>query len=309
MKKLSTYLSSLLISIFLVLLMVCSIGIVIVDINVTPDRTINLTEKKDIAKKALAQADRQFREISGATGIPANVYTDHLDADYIQSVINIYINEGFSNLKSGKSMNISIPENKEMEASVDKFFSDLADKTGYEINDDFNKKLTVTKQNAYKIIGETCDVYKFTSLKKHGVLSPASKVYRMRSLLTACSVGGTALMILLMLLVNRREKKNLLYWAGISAVTAGAIGMIPSIYLLSTKYFNAFSIKQPQIFAAYTGGMFGLTEAFMAASIAVCAAGAAMIVLYAVIGCCQNSTADAKLPEEKQKNEDKQDNQ
>jgi len=49
------------------------------------------------------------------------------------------------------------------------------------------------------------------------------------------------------------------------------------------NYFNAFSIKQPQIFTAYTGGMFKLTEAFMAASIAVCVAGIAMIVLYAVL--------------------------
>lgn len=60
--------------------------------------------------------------------------------------------------------------------------------------------------------------------------------------------------------------------------------MMPSIYLISTRYFNAFSIKQPQIFAAYTGAMFKLTEAFMAASIAVCAAGITLLVLYAVIG-------------------------
>ena len=111
----------------------------------------------------------------------------------------------------------------------------------------------------------------------------------MRPLLTFASAGGTALMILFLIFINRKEKKTVLYWSGISAAIAGAIGMVPSIYLLSTDYFNAFSIKQPQIFAAYTSAMFKLTEAFMAASIAVCAAGITMIVLYAVIGCYKSA--------------------
>ena len=102
-------------------------------------------------------------------------------------------------------------------------------------------------------------------------------------------------MILFLIFVNFREKKTIFYWAGISAVIAGAIGMIPSIYLLSTKYFNAFSIKQPQIFAAFTGAMFKLTEAFMAASIAVCVAGIAMIVLYTVL--IRQNTTQQSSPE------------
>ncbi len=284
MKKLSSYILSLLISIPLVMLMICSIGMIIVDININASRTITLSEKKNISEKTVAHLDRKFREISGASGIPSDIYTENLDQEYIQSVINAYINSGYSALESGKKMDVEIPQNKEMDKAIDDFFNNLADETGYEKNDDFYEKLENTKKNACRIIGENCDIYKFASLEKHGVLSTASKVYRIRPLLTFASVGGAALMILFLIFVNRKEKKNVLYWTGISAAIAGAIGMVPSIYLLSTKYFNAFSIKQPQIFAAYTGGMFKLTEAFMAASIAVCAVGITLIVLYAAIG-------------------------
>lgn len=283
MKRLSTYIPSLIISIALVLLTICSMGIIIIDINVNAKRTITLSEKKDIAAKTVPQLERKFKDLSGASGIPAETYTNALNEEYIQSVINIYINEGYNALKSGKKLSPEIPENAEMNKSIDDFFNKAADETGYEKNEDFYKKLENTKENAYKLISEECDIYKFSALEKHGVLKPASKVYKMRPLLTFASIGGVILLTFFLIFFNRKEKKTIFYWTGITAIIAGAIGMLPSIYLLSTKYFNAFSIKQPQIFTAYTGGMFKLTEAFMAASIAVCAAGIAMIVLYTVL--------------------------
>ncbi|MBQ9078755.1 MAG: hypothetical protein IJY29_04180 [Ruminococcus sp.] len=299
MKKLSAYIPSLIISILLVLLTICSMGIIIIDINVNAKRTITLSEKKNIAAKASEQLERKFKELSGASGIPAETYTANLDEEYLQSVINAYINEGYSALKSGEKFSVDIPENAEMNNAIEDFFNKAADETGYEKNDDFYKKLDNTKENAYKVIGEECDIYKFSALDKHGVLKPASKVYKMRPLLTFAAVGGTVLLTLFLIFVNRKEKKTIFYWTGICATIAGTIGMIPSIYLLSTKYFNAFSIKQPQIFTAYTGAMFKLTEAFMAASIAVCVAGIAMIVLYAVLGCQKTDDEPAEKTSEK----------
>ena len=299
MKKLSAYIPSLIISILLVLLTICSVGVIIIDINVNAKRTIALSEKKNIAAKASEQLERKFKELSGASGIPAETYTANLDEEYLQSVINAYINEGYSALKSGEKFSVEIPENAEMNNAIEDFFNKAADETGYEKNDDFYKKLDNTKENAYKVIGEECDIYKFSALDKHGVLKPASKVYKMRPLLTFAAVGGTVLLTLFLIFVNRKEKKTIFYWTGICATIAGTIGMIPSIYLLSTKYFNAFSIKQPQIFTAYTGAMFKLTEAFMAASIAVCVAGIAMIVLYAVLGCQKTDDEPAEKTSEK----------
>lgn len=294
MKKLSAYIPSLIISIALVLLTICSVGTIIIDININAKRTITLSEKKDIAAKTIPQLERKFKEFSGASGIPVETFASSLTDEYIQSVINVYINEGYSALESGEKLSPEIPENAEMNKAIDDFFNKAADETGYEKNEDFYNKLENTKENAYKLIGEECDIYKFYALEKHGVLRPASKVYKMRPLLTFASVGGVVLLTLFLIFVNRKEKKTIFYWAGITATIAGAIGMLPSIYLLSTKYFNAFSIKQPQIFAAYTGGMFKLTEAFMAACIAVCAAGIAMIVLYAVL---INQKTDAQTAE------------
>lgn len=243
----------------------------------------------------MAQIEKSFKEKSGSTGIPASVYTDAIDDKYLKEVIEIYITKAFKlftepELEGGYDP--SVPNSK-LESSIDAFFNEQAEKNGYEKDEAFLKTLEATKKNAYKIIGNNCDVYKLSSLYKHGAIPKISKLYKMRPLLTFASSGAVVLLILFLLAINRKDKKVFLYWTGISAVISGVIGTVPSAYLLATKYFNAFSIKQPQVFAAYTGAMYKITEAFMASSIALIVVGISIIVLYAVF-CGKNKIAEQK---------------
>lgn len=295
MKKVTAYLPSLILSIILVLCFIASVAVIIVDINVTENNAVSLAEKQELTSKSMAQIEKSFKEKSGSTGIPASVYTDAIDDKYLKEVIEIYITKAFKlftepELEGGYDP--SVPNSK-LESSIDAFFNEQAEKNGYEKDEAFLKTLEATKKNAYKIIGNNCDVYKLSSLYKHGAIPKISKLYKMRPLLTFASSGAVVLLILFLLAINRKDKKVFLYWTGISAVISGVIGTVPSAYLLATKYFNAFSIKQPQVFAAYTGAMYKITEAFMASSIALIVVGISIIVLYAVF-CGKNKIAEQK---------------
>lgn len=285
MKKVKTYLPSLIFSVILVLCIIASIFVIIVDINVTRNNAISLAEKRGLASKSMSQIEKSFKEKSGSTGIPASVYTDAIDEDYVKKSIETYIDSAFklfSAPKEGDGYTLPIDDNSKLEASIESFFNEDAVKNGYEKDEAFYNKLDATKKNAYKIIGSNCDVYKIKSLYDHGAIPKISKIYKMRPLLTFASTGAVVLLILFLLTINRKDKKAFLYWTGISAIISGVLGTIPSAYLLATKYFNSFSIKQPQVFAAYTGAMYKITEAFMAASIALTVVGISVIVLYAV---------------------------
>jgi uncharacterized membrane protein (DUF4010 family) len=83
--------------------------------------------------------------------------------------------------------------------------------------------------------------------------------------------------------INRKNKVTVMYWSGISILLAGLIGGIPSIYLLTTKYYDSFSIKQPPVFTAFTSVMYKFTEAFTATNIACVVISISLIVTYAVI--------------------------
>ncbi|MCM1007882.1 MAG: hypothetical protein NC485_08105 [Ruminococcus flavefaciens] len=296
MKKVATYLPSLMLSIILVLCFIASITVIIVDINITENSAVALTEKKELASKSMSQIEKGFKEKSGSTGIPASVYTDAIDDEYIKEVIEIYITHTFKLFTApelGSGYDPIVPNSK-LESSIDAFFNEQAEKNSYEKDEVFMKKLEATKNNAYKIIGNNCDVYKLSSLYNHGAMPKISKLYKMRPLLTFASTGAVVLLILFLLAINRKDKKVFLYWTGISAIISGVIGTVPSAYLLATKYFNAFSIKQPQVFAAYTGAMYKITEAFMAASIALIVVGISFIVLYAVF-CSKNKITEQKI--------------
>lgn len=282
MNKVSTYLLSLIMTILLIIAMTASTAMVIADINVTEKKASAISSKGNIPAKIVTQLDKYYRSKAGATGIPANVYMDSISEGYISSAVDSCLAGTFSSLKENKSFSASIPENKALEDSINKFFNDYADQSGYEKDDAFYKKLDTTKSAAYKVIGDYCDIYKAASLSKHGVMGKASKLYRLRPLLTFASVGGVVLLILFIAAVNRKDKKTILYWTGISALISGIFGTLPSAYLLGVKYFDSFSIKQPQVFSAYTRSMYGLTNAFLAASIAMLVLGIAMVVLYGV---------------------------
>lgn len=296
MKKVTTYLPSLILSIILVLCFTASMAVIIVDINITEKNAVALAEKKELASKSMSQIEKSFKEKSGSTGIPASVYTDAIDDEYLNEVIEIYITHAFKLFTApelGSGYDPTVPNSK-LESSIDAFFNEQAEKNGYEKDEVFMKKLEATKNNAYKIIGNNCDVYKLSSLYNHGAMPKISKLYKMRPLLTFASTGAVVLLILFLLAINRKDKKVFLYWTGISAIISGVIGTVPSAYLLATKYFNAFSIKQPQVFAAYTGAMYKITEAFMAASIALIVVGISVIVLYAVF-CSKNKITEQKM--------------
>ena len=157
MKKAGTYIPSVILSVLLVLCVLAGSALIVVDVNVTPSRTSAFSEKEDLAEKVHKDLDKHYRGKANSTGIPASVYMEHLNKEYINKVIDAYIDATYDALNSGGKLTVKVPENTALENSIDSFFSDYADKTGYKKDENYEKKLAVTKENAYKTIGSSCD--------------------------------------------------------------------------------------------------------------------------------------------------------
>lgn len=294
MKSIKTYIPSLLLSIFLVFLFLGGSAVIIADINITADQFRKIVSEENVEAKIYTSIERSYLEKANATGIPASVYTDHLSEEYLSSVMNEYIDAGFKTLSDGSGFAPQIPKNPELEASIDKFFNDYADKTGYKKDENFEKKLASTKEDAYKSIGSQCDAFKFSSLSSHGAIKKLSKIYSHRTFISAAVSAAALAALIIIFIINRKNKKLMLYWCGLSALISGIIGTVPSIVLVADRYFDSFSIKQPQIFTAYTSTFYRITEAFMAAHIAFAAIGITMLVVYGVL--CGINKKEVKAP-------------
>lgn len=302
MKNVRTYIPSLILSILLVFLLSGSAAVMTASINLNAAQFKNIAADENIGEKIYSALDRNYREKANATGIPAKIYTDHLTVDYLEAVMNEYIDAGFKTLSTGGKFSPEIPKNPSLEESIDNFFNEYADKTGYKKDENFEKKLVSTKEDAYKTIGSCCDAFKFSAISSQGIMGKLSRIYSHRILFIGVFAASVAAAVLLLLLVNRKCKKAMLYWCGVSALISGIIGAAPSIWLIAEKYFDSFTIKQPQVFAAYTRTFYRLTEAFMAAHIAFAAIGISMIVVYCVLcGVSRNAVntpADIEAPKD-----------
>ncbi|EWM53446.1 hypothetical protein [Ruminococcus flavefaciens] len=282
MKKISTYLPSLIISVLLVFVFIISSAAMLVDINISSEKLKGLVSKKELEPMIISEVGKYYADKYNTSGIPADVYTDAIDNEYIRSFEMAYIDSAFNALKGNGRMVMTPPSNKALEENIEKFFNDFAEENNYEKDDKFEQKLQNTKDNAYAAIGSFCDVYKFSAMNDRGVLKKLALLYSNRIIATVALLGATLLLILLLIAVNHKKRITAVYWCGISAIIAGVMGGTPSIYLIATKYFDSFIIKQAPVFTAFTSVMYKLTEAFTAVMIAFIVIGITLSVIYGV---------------------------
>ena len=141
MKKITTYIPSVIISVLLIFCFLCGSAALIVDVNLTSSRTVKFAENENIDEKVMASINKHYREKANSTGIPASVYTDNISREYVREQMKIYIDATYDTLENGGKFKAETSENKELEAALDKFFNDYAEESGYEKGPDFDKKL------------------------------------------------------------------------------------------------------------------------------------------------------------------------
>ncbi len=282
MKKASTYLPSLILSIILVFLLLLTEGFITFFACVTEKKADKLISDEQIYSKIYAQLDNYFTDKYNTTGIPKEVFLDAVDEDYIRKATEASVANGFQTLETGRVTEVQIPVNEALEKSITDFFNNYADETGYEKDEAFEKKLQTTIKKAYSVIYDNCDVFKFKALSSHGITVKMSRICQFGAFVPIAFIALDIIMLLIILLINRKEKASAFYWAGNSFIIAALFTVIPAVYLLADKFYDSFSIKQPAIYSAYTSAMYGITKALLAAGIAYIAAGILSMIFYKI---------------------------
>ncbi len=281
MKKASAYILSFIISILFVFTLIGSVAGSTVSRFANEKKIIEMSDERNITGIIREQLEKYFSQRYGSTGIPAQVYMDAISDEYLHSVMELKIQSGFAAIGGReKPAGLSCPE---LEKSISAFYSDYADSIDYVKDEKYDEIVAKAKNDAYTVINDYCDVYKLNALEQHGVISKISPLYRHMNKLIAAVLAAAAVMLILLIIVNRKSLSAALYWSGASALLAGIIGFIPCRYLLSTDYFGAFTIKQAQVYTAYTGAMRTVTEALVTAFLAAAIVGILLIAVYTVI--------------------------
>ncbi|MBP3242674.1 MAG: hypothetical protein J6L99_02345 [Ruminococcus sp.] len=293
MKSLGRYLVSLFLSVVMVFVSIAAIAALVLTVNVTSSKLCKMSDDSNLPEVVIGEIGKYYKNKYNTTGIPAEVYTSAITKEDISAEIERNIVSGFYSMEkeSSESSQFSLPE---LENSISDFFDNYAAENGFSDTEKLEARKQSEIKSAYKVISNQCDVFRFNSLKEHGVLGKLSKVYPYRRVGVVSLLCASLLIMVIFLAVNHKEKPAMLYWTGISEIIAGIFTAVPAAVFLSSGKLSAFTIKQPQIFTAYTSEIHAIAMAFLAAGLAVLVVGIAFIILYKIFSTRDESVAPTK---------------
>ncbi len=241
-----------------------------------------ITKQEKLDEKAFSALSDTFVSRSHSTGIPAEVFLDALSPELLGECIDLRTEAFFAYLH-GSDSEAPQPDLTAMQDSIRTFFENYADENGYEKDAAFEEKVTAVTEEYAGIVETAADPFRFGTLRRNGWLDTGRKYLRY---LTPAMIGCiTAALLLMVLLIvcNRKQKPLLAYWYGLASLISGILLLLPCAYLKATDFFAGFALKEPQTYAAVVGLLRLVTDKALLLGIITAVIGAALLIAFAVI--------------------------
>lgn len=254
MKKLRHYIPNVILTILLVFFTMGTEAVILADrIALNPNTFVYIADQQKLDEKGYAKLTDYFKTRANSTGIPESVFLDAFTAEDMRSAIAHDLASSLSYLKGSRAEPSADIDFTNLETAVREFFVNYAEENGYAQDEAFEQKLTATISEAEAKIIECADPFKFQTLQSNGWLAKGRELVGYLSMALIGGIAGTAILIVLLILLNLHQAEHLCYWIGLAAFTAGLLLAVPCIYLTATDFFSGFAIKDPQVFAAIVG--------------------------------------------------------
>lgn len=255
----------------------------------------SLVEKKELPQKVAGNLSGFFKEQENTTGIPSECYESVLDESFLAGAISASIDNAFAYLNGETDTVGTNPDFTKLESDLTAFFSQYADENGYEKDAVYDETLAKAISNAEQNVKTTADVFRFASLADAGLMAKAKKVMPyLPKLLFAC-IAADIVLILLLMLTNRKALRRVIYWIGTALFAASLLMLVPCAWVQATHWFDRFTVKSDQIFAAVTGYLYGLTDAVIDLTIRGLVMAAICWIVFAIVNIRKAKKDTAKI--------------
>lgn len=260
----------------------------------SPSFYISSVEKHGIYQRVIDYTEDYFSKSYAVSSIPAEIYTDGLDEIIVKQAVDGKINSFFDYI-SGKTDKIEETEIdfSQLENNITDFFNEFAEENNVELNDEFKKQLDKTIKAAETDISSFTNIFMLDYIEKAGIPQKIRKVYPVVSPAFYAFIAVTAICIILLILLNKKEIKSFLYWLSVSGLCSAVIMLIPCIILKSSDYFSRLIMRTDYIYFAVTGLLNDTVDSFMNIQLMILAGSVFIMILYIIA---------AAISEKKEKN-------
>ncbi len=228
----------------------------------SPNMMTAQIKKQDAAEKAYNTLQNKFNLAYNSTAVPAEVYMDTITPELLENIMRGLLETSYAETEQ---TDWYAPLRK----AVTAYFEQYAEENDIAKDDTYTQKLEETIDHAIDIVQDAVDVYHIRTMEDAGIWN---KLMRLQMpiwfLAAACAVLSVLLVFFL--------RKNFCYWVGISAFACGILMTVPSAAILGTGIISHFTLKEPAVYAVYTGMMTQLVQIMLMLGIIFTAAGLVM---------------------------------
>lgn len=251
---------------------------------------IEIIDEKEISTKVKKSLEKNFNDKYNSTEIPADVYMNSLSNEWVSNTVHGYISNGMNYLSGKNDVYKFVPDFTSLNKNIENFFIEYAEANNFEKDSVFEKKVASTQKNAVSTIKNYCDVAKMDKLYSEGILPQARKyvIFVNKPIIEISVIALLIILIAILIILNRKNIELIFYWAGSILIVSSAILLIPTIYLKATRYFDAFVIKQEQIYITFTSLMYKAVDTVFTAAVVYAIAGIVFIAVNGIISLKKN---------------------
>ncbi len=284
MKKPHIYLISVFLTVLLIFSLLGTAALMLLRFQgLDTEKALRIAKEQNLAQKVHVTLTQRFADQENTTGIPLAVYEKTITEENCDAIIRASVRGGFEYLNGRSADYAAKPDFSVLETDMRAFLTAYADKNGIEKDASFELAVKDSLNAAKEQILDACDVFRFRMLADAHALQKARSILKWSGFLAIGAALITLLIVLFLFMSNHAEGRHGFYWTGIALLIASVLLMVPSVWLTKTRWFDRFSVKTDQVFAAVTGYLYSMTNA--AALLAVCgiAAGLLMIGLFVLL--------------------------
>lgn len=233
---------------------------------------VSQLEKQNAPQKAHDSLQSKFDMEYNTTAVPSEVYMDVVTVAWMEDAMELWVIGNYSQANGNKT-DPSI-DFTPLEESITAYFEQYAAENNCEKDETYTEKLSETIANAKAAVQDAVDVYHIQTMKDAGIWG---KVFDHRNLLTLLAVVcGVLSLVLAGLLVCLKDRPC--YWIGTSLFADGVLLTVPAAWVLGSSVISRFALKEPAVYAVFTGTMTALVQAVLIVGIVLLAAGLVLLV-------------------------------
>lgn len=245
----------------------------------------NTIEKTNYFTLLNSEIDEAFMNLSVMTAIPKDVFTNAISKDFIKGETLKSIDNVSQYMKYKNDLLGIKTDTKVFEESMNKYLEVYAKEKSIEINNDIKGQIKEVSVSAGDMIDRYVNLFNVEAVARFGEFQKfRSLCYYVGNYNLVYISSSVALILLLVLvLLNRRRTWKAYMWAGSSFVAAGFMTIVPAALALIYKIPYRISITTPHLKEGLTNFMLGYVYFLLLSGIACAAVGVMFLIIYVCI--------------------------